>query len=161
VRALTALVFVLALASCGKTKKEGNDCEGAVSRGVDQTIAKRRGSDAPPMTPAEQEVPPKLKAALGKLCVDDKWSKETIDCLKTAEDIATCKAMLTPEQRMKYGQTVMGVMTGSRGSGEGMSMPPHAMPPSTGSADGSAAPAGSAPAPAGSGSAAPAGSGSN
>jgi hypothetical protein len=118
-------------------------CEAAVARGVDQTISKRRGSDAPAMTPEEAEVPKRLKVALGKSCVDDKWSPEIIECFKTADDIATCKEKLTPEQRAAYSRAAMGVMQGARGSG---GMPSsHGMP-------GGAPPAGSS---------APAGSGSN
>ena len=159
------LVMVLALlaAACSK-KGGGSDCDAATSRGVDQTIAKRRGADAPPMTPEEQKVPDKLKGVLAKACVDDKWSKEVIDCFKTAEDIAMCKEKLTPEQRASYTRNVMQVMMGSRGSG---GMPPHGMPggmpggPMTGSqpttppppSGSDTPPAGSAPPPAGSGSA--------
>lgn len=146
------IAFVLCTAACKKeSKSEGggaaaaaNPCEAAVDRGVDQTINKRRGPDAPAMTPQEAEVPKKLKVALAKSCADDKWSTEIIDCFKTADDIATCKEKLTPEQRAGYSRAAMSVMAGAgagQGSGHGGMAPP--MPPSTpppppsGSADGS------------------------
>jgi len=130
-RTLITLVLVLsATAACkkkeGGTAAGGNPCDVAVARGVDQTISKRRGSDAPPMTPEEAEVPKKLKVALAKSCVDDKWTTEVIDCFKTADDIATCKEKLTPEQRAAYSRAAMGVMAGAGGSGMG-GMPPHGM----------------------------------
>ena len=153
---LLIIAFVLFTAACKKdAKSEGaagaNPCDAAVERGVDQTINKRRGPDAPPMTPQEAEVPKKLKVALAKSCVDDKWSTEIIDCFKTADDIATCKDKLTPEQRAAYTRAAMGVMQGAgagQGSGHGGMAPPT--PPSTpppppagsagsGSADGSGA----------------------
>ena len=123
-RILIALVFV---ASCSKSEKkpEGapavSPCEAAVSNGVDKTIAKRRAGNAQPMTPQEQEVPKKLKIAFAKSCVDDKWSAEVIDCFTTADDIATCKDKLTPEQRTAYSRAAMGVMAGAGGGG----MPAH------------------------------------
>ena len=154
------IALVLFTTACKKESKTegaaagGNPCEAAVERGVDQTINKRRGSNAAPMSPAEADVPKKLKVALAKSCVDDKWSAEVIDCFKTAEDIATCKEKLTPEQRGAYTRAAIGVMQGAAGSG---GMPPHgggmggpmggSAPPPSGSGDGSAAP--------------PAGSGSN
>ena len=144
-RILIALVLVSTVA-CSK-KKDGagdNPCTTAVERGVDQTIAKRRAGNTQPMTPAEQEVPKKLKVALAKSCVDDKWAPDVIDCYKTADDIAVCKEKLTPEQRAAYTRAAMGVMQGAGGTG---GMPPHGgMPPggtpTAGSGgEGSAAPA--------------------
>ena len=155
-RILIALVLVSTLA-CSKKKDAAGDnpCTAAVERGVDQTIQKRRAGNPQPMTPEEAAVPMKLKAALAKACADDKWAPDVIDCYKTAEDIATCKEKLTPEQRAGYTRAAMGVMQGARGSG---GMPAHGMggPPAGGMAPGSAAP-GSAPGSA-AGSAAPAGS---
>jgi len=172
------IALVLITSACSKSDKQsgGSECDAAVARGVDETISKRRGNNAPPMTPEEAQVPQKLKAALAKSCVDDKWSAEVIKCFKTADDIATCKNQLTPEQRGAYTRAAMGVMQGARGMGgmpghgmggpgmggpppgagmggppgAGMGGPPGGSPPS-GSGDGSAAPAGSGAAPAGSG----------
>ena len=107
------------------TVAAGNTCETAVAHGVDVTIVKRRQGNKQPMTPQEQEVPTKLKAALTQACNDDKWSKDVIDCFTTAEDIATCKAKLTTEQRAAYTRAAMGVMMAGGGGGGGM--PPHGM----------------------------------
>lgn len=158
------IALVLITTACKKESKTeggaagGNPCEAAVERGVDQTISKRRGSNAAPMSPAEADVPKKLKVALAKSCVDDKWSTEVIDCFKTADDIATCKEKLTPEQRGAYTRAAIGVMQGAAGSG---GMPPHgggmggsmggSAPPPSGSGD-------APPPPSGSGDAPPAGS---
>ena len=159
-RILIALVLVTTMA-CSKKKEGGtadNPCTAAVERGVDQTIAKRRAGNTQPMTPEEQEVPKKLKVALAKSCVDDKWAADVIDCYKTADDIAVCKEKLTPEQRAAYTRAAMGVMQGAGGSG---GMPPHGMPPGGGSMGappaGSGEPPPTPPAPP----APPAGSGSN
>lgn len=152
-RFLIVLVLVLS-AACSK-KKDGagdNPCAAAVERGVDQTIAKRRAGNTQPMTPEEQEVPKKLKVALAKTCTDDKWAPDVIDCYKTADDIATCKDKLTPEQRAAYTRAAMGVMQGARGSG---GMPPHGMGGTPPTPPAPPPPAGSAatpPPPAGSGS---------
>lgn len=168
-RNLLVLVVLLAAVGCKKKETEGGGagaakastpCAAAVERGVDQTIAKRRGSNAPAMTPEEAEVPKKLKVALEKACTDTKWSTAVLDCFNTAPDIATCKDQLTPEQRGAYTQAAMSVMAGARGTGgmpgHGMQPPGGAPPPSGGSAppsgesppppvvDGSASPAGSA-----------------
>lgn len=116
------LVIAIALLAAACSKKDssgGSECASAVARGVEQTIAKRRGSNAGEMTPAEQEVPKKLEAVLAKSCTDDKWSKDVIDCFTTAEDIKICKEKLTPEQRANYTRNVMQVMMGSRPPGGG------------------------------------------
>lgn len=158
-RNLIVLVVMLAAVGCKKKEGEGGGaaksttpCGAAVDRGVDQTIAKRRGSDAPAMTPEEAEVPKKLKVALEKACIATKWSSAVLDCFNTAPDIATCKEQLTPEQRGAYTQAAMSVMAGARGN-----MPAHGMqqPPAGGSAPPSGDPP---PPPAASGSASPAGS---
>jgi hypothetical protein len=118
VRILIALVL---LAGCSKKESAntaGNDCETAVARGVEQTIAKRRGPNAAQMTEADKEVPKKLTAVLTKTCTEDKWSKDVLDCFKTADDIKVCKEQLTPEQRQNYTRNVVQVMTGG-GAGSG------------------------------------------
>ena len=143
------IALVLITSACSKKKDAGSDnpCTSAVERGVDQTIAKRRAGVTQPMTPAEQEVPKKLKVALAKSCADTKWAPDVIECYKTADDIATCKEKLTPEQRAAYTQAAMGVMQSAGGGG---GMPPHGMQPGSGAAP----PTPPAPPP-------PAGSGSN
>jgi hypothetical protein len=147
------ILIAIALLATACSKKEsssssgGSDCETAVARGVEQTIAKRRGSNAGEMTAADKEVPDKLEAVLVKTCTDDKWAKDVLDCFKTADDIKVCKEKLTPEQRGNYTRNVMQVMMGARQQG-GMG---HGGP-TGGSMTGS----GQEPAPA-----APTGSGSN
>jgi hypothetical protein len=146
-RILIALVLVSTMACKKKeTAAADNPCAAAVERGVDQTIAKRRAGNTQPMSPEEQEVPKKLKVALAKSCVDDKWAADVIDCYKTADDIAVCKEKLTPEQRAAYTRAAMGVMQGARGSGgmpaHGMGGPPAGSggaPPSTDTPAGSGA----------------------
>jgi hypothetical protein len=175
-RFLIALVLITSACSKKKTETAANPCDAAVERGVDQTIAKRRAGNTQPMTPEEQEVPKKLKAALAKSCADTKWAADVIECYNTADDIAACKDKLTPEQRAAYTQAAMGVMAGARGSAgpHGMGGPPGGSmggPPGGGHMGGPpgggsmGAPAGSGDAPAGSAAPptppAPAGSGSN
>ncbi|MDQ3338452.1 MAG: hypothetical protein M4D80_25070 [Myxococcota bacterium] len=145
------IALVLITSACKKKESAANPCDAAVERGVDQTIAKRRAGATQPMTPAEQEVPKKLKVALAKSCAETKWAADVIDCYKTADDIATCKEKLTPEQRAAYTQAAMGVMQSAGGSG---GMPPHGMPPG-------GMPSGGMPPGGGSMGAPPAGSGSN
>jgi hypothetical protein len=155
-RNLIVLVVMLAAVGCKKKEGEGakssTPCGAAVDRGVDQTISKRRGPNAAPMTPEEAEVPKKLKVALEKACTDTKWSTAVLECFNTAPDIATCKEQLTPEQRGAYTQAAMSVMAGARGNmPHGMAPPPggSAAPPSgetppPPAIDGSASPVGSA-----------------
>jgi len=163
-RNLILLVVMLAAVGCKKKEADGGGaaksstpCGAAVERGVDQTISKRRGPNAAPMTPEEAEVPKKLKVALEKACIDTKWSTAVLDCFNTAPDIATCKEQLTPEQRGAYTQAAMSVMAGARGTG---GMPAHGMQPPAGG--GSAPPSGDTPPPpAVDGSASPVGSAAN
>lgn len=146
-KTMISLVLVLAVAGCGKKEEsaaKASPCGAAVARGVDQTIAKRRGPNAPAMTAEEAAVPTKLKAALEKTCVETKWSQAVLDCYNTAPDIATCKEQLTPEQRGAYTQAAMSVMAGARGAG---GMPPHGAPPPSGDTP---PPGGSTPPPGGS-----------
>jgi hypothetical protein len=162
-RNLIVLVVMLAAVGCKKKEADGGGgaaaksstpCGAAVDRGVDQTISKRRGPNAAPMTPEEADVPKKLKVALEKACTDTKWSTAVLECFNTAPDIATCKEQLTPEQRGAYTAAAMSVMAGARGGGN----MPHGMTPPAG---GSAPPSGETPPPpAPEGSAAPA-TGSN
>jgi hypothetical protein len=146
------IALVLITSACSKKKED--PCTAAVNRGVDQTIAKRRAGVAEPMSPAEQEVPKKLKVALAKSCADTKWGADVIECYKTADDIAICKEKLTPEQRAAYTQAAMGVMQGAGGGG---GMPPHGMAPGGGAMG--APGGGSMGAPGGGSMGAPAGSG--
>lgn len=156
-----ALVFVFGLAGCSKSEKQApppSPCEAAVARGVDQTIAKRRGSDAPALSAEEAEVPKKLKAALATACVNEKWSGEVIECFQTSDDIASCKAMLTPEQRAGYSRAAMGVMTGGGMRGMGGMGAPHGGPGPHGGMGGPGGPgAGGAPGGGAAGSGAPGG----
>lgn len=141
-RILIAIALFGAACSKKESTSSGSECDTAVARGVEQTIAKRRGSGAGEMTDADKEVPKKLEAVLAKTCTDDKWSKEVLDCFKTAEDIKICKEKLTPEQRANYTRNVMQVMVGARqqgGIGHGGPMtgsgvqPPPAPPSGSGS----------------------------
>jgi hypothetical protein len=161
-RNLILLVVMLAAVGCKKKEADGGGgaaksstpCGAAVERGVDQTISKRRGPNAAPMTPEEAEVPKKLKVALEKACTDTKWSTAVLECFNTAPDIATCKEQLTPEQRGAYTQAAMSVMAGARGTGgmpahgmqspAGGSAPPSGETPPPPAVDGSASPVGSA-----------------
>jgi hypothetical protein len=140
--------IAIAVLGCSKDKAPaaaGNDCESAIGKGVDQTIAKRRGSAAPSVDAVAAQVPMRLKTTLVKLCTEDKWSSEVLDCFRTTEDIKACKEKLTPAQRQRYSAEIVQVMLGGRPR-------PEMMPPA---GHDTAPPTGSAPAPAGSAAPAP------
>ncbi len=144
------LVAVLAAGCSKKSSDEAKGaCDGAVAKGVDATLAKRRQAitesrkasglaAAPEEEQQMAEISGKLKGVLGKLCNEDKWSAEVITCFNTAVDIAKCKDGLTPEQRQHYTGEAMKIMMGNRvgavgGAGPLGKVTPHGVRPPDGS----------------------------
>lgn len=105
-----AILLVLGLATSCKGTSDAPRCGPATARGVDLTIARRRGSSAPAMTPQEAEMQIKLKAALEKVCVETRWSADVLACFQRAPDMAACKEQLTPAQRAAYMQATASVV---------------------------------------------------
>ena len=60
------------------------------------------------------EVGPKLKATLAALCSTDAWSEAVVSCFTGGSEISKCKDGLTREQRARYTQETMKVMTNGR-----------------------------------------------
>jgi hypothetical protein len=152
------IAVTLAALGCKKDKSADDECVAAIGKGVDQTIASRRGS-ATSVDDVANRLPGRLKTTLVKLCKEDKWSPEVLQCFREASDIKLCKEKLTVAQRQRYSAEIVQVMVGNRPRPGMIKMPPGhdavAPPGSNIPAEPVAPPAGSAPAPAGS---APAGS---
>lgn len=161
-----ALVALLALAGC--SKKQGSDCDGPITKGMDQLAATVKSrSENPQIQMTMTSVIGKLKTTLTKRCREDRWKPDAIACFATVSsqpEVRACETKLTDDQQQKLRGEIRQVMSGTAGQMRMPAIPGH--PPvlapasaDAGSGSGSppAAPAGSAAAP---GSAAPPASGS-
>jgi hypothetical protein len=126
-----SLVALLAL-GCGG--KKSGDCESAVDKAVDGMAAarKERLANAPPELAERakqmEAVTGKLKAAIVKRCVEDKWSAEVIDCYAKASsmpDMKACRNKLPTEQASNLQADEMNVMMSAMGGMAGGLPPPH------------------------------------
>jgi len=116
------LVTALAVAALGCSKKAEDTpqmkCDAAVKRDVDTSMARRRSTGPMASNPAMQkmldEATPLLKATLAALCTTDAWSEDVVTCFSSSSDLSKCKDGLTREQRARYTQETMKVMTEAR-----------------------------------------------
>ncbi|HEY1812509.1 MAG TPA: hypothetical protein VGG74_09200 [Kofleriaceae bacterium] len=126
--------LALALAGCGSKGGSTAACSAAADKGVSTmlTMVKSRmeqtGATPEQMTQVTEAIG-KLKDVIVKHCVDDKWSKDVIDCYANASsqpEFKACREKLPQDQAQKLQTDEMGVMSsmmrGMRGHGMGMHM---------------------------------------
>jgi hypothetical protein len=107
-KALVFAVSILVTTQLGCNKSEGDkvepvksapgvsDCPGAMAASMKLSETETTG-----MPESMKNTMKSTMDLMAKLCVDDKWSSETTDCLKAATASASaraCMAKLTPEQ---------------------------------------------------------------
>src|SRR5436189_245667 len=104
---LCAGLFATAFAAgCKKDKKDGEAASGGATCG---SVAARAVGDMSKGKEAmfTADVKTKMTAAIVKVCTDDKWSSELLQCGATAKDPKTdCK--FTPEQQTHMGEVMAG-----------------------------------------------------
>ena len=91
----------LIAAACNKGQ-EPLDCASVIPGAIDRMMASAKGELPPEALTRAQQVAPKLKAAIVRVCRDDKWSEEVIDCHRIAStqaDINICQRKLDATQR--------------------------------------------------------------
>ena len=120
---LLFLVTSLALVGCGNKGGSSAACGDAINKGVDSMMAasakRMEAMNAPPeMKTKLGEAAVKLKEVITKRCVEDKWSKEVIDCYAAAtsqRDLSGCRAKLPTDQGDKLKGEEIAVMSSMMG----------------------------------------------
>jgi hypothetical protein len=114
--------LIAATAGCQKRHEETLDCS-IIPGTIDRMMESAKGELPPDAFARVQEVAPKLKEAITKVCREDKWSEEVLDCHRIAStqaDINLCQAKLTPPQRAHTDKTTQEVIeTFNKGSAAG------------------------------------------
>ena len=154
IASVSALVaaFVVApwLAAC-QNQKPGPDCAAALEHAMQVSKGEMAAMDAATVA--------RIKQASLARCIEDRWSAEALACLggaRTGSDLGACEGKQTAEQRDKLAKAIAAATgtgsdpgTGGAGVGAGVGSspapPPRSdLPAGSGSATGSAKPAGSA-----------------
>ena len=123
------LAIALLLAACGKNPADPRAaCADAANKGVDAMV--RRATDRLTQSPMPDnvratmlerttklgELAPKLKAVFTNRCVDDKWSRDVIDCYaksSSVDEMRTCRGKLPQAAAQGLMRDEMDLMAGA------------------------------------------------
>jgi hypothetical protein len=106
------VLSVLVLGGCNKSA-DPNDCGHVIPAAIDRMMQTAKADMPAEAFARVQQVAPKIKEAITRVCRDDKWPADVIDCHRTADtqaDINICQRKLTATQRAHTDQATAEVI---------------------------------------------------